>query len=396
LLKLRYLSVAFLVLLILVAVFAFQFFGFSFSEQNPARDEFYVGVAFCGNTTAEAKLLIDKVKGYSDLFVLQSGPVSMNETAIDEICDYAVAAKMSIIVYFGDLAPSVLERKDLSWRTSWVNSASSRFGSRFLGVYYYDEPGGLYLDTDKNATNWRIPPNSTYASVAQSFVSGFQRDGGTVDLKAQNISIFTSDYGLYWFDYLAGYDVVLAQVGWNHTLVQDVALLRGAANAQHKDWGAIITWKYDSPPYLANGDEIYDQMVSVYEAGAKYIAIFNYPYNGTGSYGTLRDEHFLALENFWNDAVVEGKIVHDSAKAEAVLVLPENYGWGMRTIEDKIWGFWGPDELSPQIWKISRVLLNQYGWKLDIVYDDPSLPAGQQYAYVYWWNSTLLFNSTKE
>ena len=36
----------------------------------------YFGVSFCGNTTAEAKLLIDRTKDYSNLFVLQSGPIS--------------------------------------------------------------------------------------------------------------------------------------------------------------------------------------------------------------------------------------------------------------------------------------------------------------------------------
>jgi len=47
----------------------------------------YMGVAFGGNTSAEAKLLIDRVKNYTNLFVLQSGPISKNETATNEICD---------------------------------------------------------------------------------------------------------------------------------------------------------------------------------------------------------------------------------------------------------------------------------------------------------------------
>ncbi|MEM2910972.1 MAG: hypothetical protein QW146_00520 [Candidatus Bathyarchaeia archaeon] len=36
---------------------------------------FYVGVTFCGNTTTDAKMLVDKVKNYTNLFVLQSGPL---------------------------------------------------------------------------------------------------------------------------------------------------------------------------------------------------------------------------------------------------------------------------------------------------------------------------------
>jgi len=335
-------------------------------------------------------LLIDRVKSYSNLFILQSGPISANETATNEICDYAVANKLNIIVYFGDLAPTILERKNLTWRSSWLNSAKSRWGENFLGVYYYDERGGIFLDTDKNATQWRLPANSTYDTVATGFINGFLRDSGTIGLKARDIPIFASDYALYWFDYLSGYDVILGQVGWNHSLVQDVALLRGASNLQHKEWGAIITWKYNVSPYLASGDEIYNQMVSVYESGAKYVAIFNYPYSDPNGYGTMRDEHFLALEKFWTSISTKSyEVVHGSINADAVLILPKNYGWGMRTPEDTIWGFWGPDERSAQIWNLSRKLLTQYGFSLDIVYDDPNFEVAQKYSHIYYWNETL-------
>ena len=56
----------------------------------------YLGVSFCGNTTTEAKILIDKVKDYTNLFVLQSGPVSYNMTSATEICDYATSQGLNI------------------------------------------------------------------------------------------------------------------------------------------------------------------------------------------------------------------------------------------------------------------------------------------------------------
>jgi len=114
-------------------------------------DQCYVGVAFCGNTTAEAKLLIDRVKDYTNLFIMQSGPVSWNETATNEVCNYAVASGLNIIVYFGDLNPRVLTQKHLEWRTAWVTTAKERWGNKFLGVFYYDEPGGTWLDINWTA-----------------------------------------------------------------------------------------------------------------------------------------------------------------------------------------------------------------------------------------------------
>ena len=122
-------------------------------DQKGILDQAYIGVAFCGNTSAEAKLLIDRVKDYTNLFILQSGPISTNETAIDEICNYAVDSGLNLIVYFGDLNPYILSLKHLEWRATWVSSAKTRWGDKFLGIYYYDEPGGLWLDT-----NWTAYP----------------------------------------------------------------------------------------------------------------------------------------------------------------------------------------------------------------------------------------------
>jgi hypothetical protein len=107
--------------------------------------------------------------------------------------------------------------------------AKERWGDKFLGVHYYDEPGGIYIDLDWDKR--MLPRNTTYAKLtynmaANMFVRGFLRDNGFETVKANSLDVFVSDYALYWFDYLAGYDVVLAQAGWNHTLAQDIALLR--------------------------------------------------------------------------------------------------------------------------------------------------------------------------
>jgi hypothetical protein len=216
-------------------------------------------------------------------------------------------------------------------------------------------------------------------------------------LRNNSLTVFTSDYVLYWFDYLGGYNVMLTQLGWNESITQNIDLIRGAARMQNKEWGAIITWKYNQPPYLDTGEETYNQMLTAYLAGSKYVVIFNYPQIEGNPYGTIRDEHFEALEEFWN--VVTEKApserLPDFIRAEAALVLPRNYAWGMRRPDDVIWGYWGPDEKSARIWNISRTLLSVYGLRLDIVYEDSAFPVEGKYAQIYYWNQTVNFEHSQ-
>jgi hypothetical protein len=226
-----------------------------------------------------------------------------------------------------------------------------------------------------------------YDIEAQFFIQNIlNEDPGLSLLKNVSMRTFTSDYCLYWFDYLGGYNTMFAELGWNSSIAQQIGLVKGAARLQNKEWGTIVTWKYDSAPYLDTGEEIYNQMLTSYQAGAKYILIFNYP-NINDYGGVMTDEHFLAMERFWKD--INEKSFTDLSQPEAVLVLPRNYGWGMRHATDTIWGFWLADNKSQTIGAAMSKLLAQYGASLDIVYDDPNYPFYNiNYKNVYYWNAT--------
>ena len=374
----------------------------SSKEQKP-----YFGVSFNGNTTEQAKLLIDKTKDYTNLFVLQSGPISKNETSTNIICDYAVDAGLDVIVFFGWFDPAA------PWQIPWLDYATSRWGNHFLGIYFFDESGGIQIDHDWEFNFHHIKEVDPafyedikayiegdagqvvrdYELVKENYIEYLQNHVQLGILNNKSISAFTADYALYWFDYLAGYDTVFVELGWNHDIEKHIALCRGAATVQQKEWGTIIVWNSlnrddEETGTYKSGPEMLSDMLISYEAGADYIIIFNYPTNPPGNpYGILIDEHFAAMEQFWNH-MEQNPDDYGKTQAQAALVLPENYGWGMRSIDDRIWGYWEPDEKSEQIWNISQQLLTKYGLALDIVYEDPNYPLDSTYPEIIYWNST--------
>ena len=331
---------------------------------------FYVGVTFGGDNSADAKLLIDRVKNYTNLFVLQSGPLMYNLNDTEQICDYAVNSGLNIIVsYSTNSLGNILN--------SFLSIAPSRWGSHYLGLYFNDEPAGHVLDsqfillndnntsvtvtrgadktvsfgkqsgsglnstsskynfdissgiitvtsipaflsawgmtanqnrqitngtsevpinrqtqttyypngtisytteitltyepngtvfnedgqivTDKGNISqfepyqqvWDLNPLLNYTDATNFYVSNLQTTLSSVGNQSY-VKLYTSDYGLYWFDYEGGYDTVFTEFGWNNSRSMDIALCRGASTVQNKDWGVMVTWTYDKPPYLEN------------------------------------------------------------------------------------------------------------------------------------------------
>ncbi len=385
----------------------------------------YIGVAFTGNTTEQAKILIDKVKDCTNLFILDSGrnPISASQTKVEEVCNYAVSKDLAVIVNVGIKDASNTSAWGWFWNQPSLDVIKQRWtqlwGDKFLGIYYNDEPGGVQLDASwrqfynyvgENLTkidfpaaqslyevylkllayvdNGTKPTPDDYELEAQFFIEQvIMRDPGIENLTAASITAFTSDYGLYWWDYMGGYNVMFAELGWNVSVPEQIALAKGAARLQNKTWGAMITWKYDEPPYIADPDEIYNQMLLAYQSGAKYIAVFNYPYTDQEGYGTLTQAHLAMLHKLWRD-ITTYKFA-DLSRPIAALVLPKNFGWGLRNPNDTIWGFWLTDPRTAQVARSTAMLLDYYGCNLDIVYNDPifSLDHGH-YQHIYYWNTT--------
>jgi hypothetical protein len=483
-----------LALVVVIAVATFCIINYAAPTHSPGDGKpFYVGVTYCGDSVSDAKLLVDRVANYTNLFVLQSGPFMAETSAVNEIGDYAVDKGLHFAMFYD--TSQVPE-----WAT-WMENATQRWGDMFGGVYYADEPGGKILDTQvtfilstgntigkysdgtilnmtlnypgrhtfyPNGTiivyksNFTVPADGadffavasdisyypdgsvTIFDSVDKYIDPLQTGGiepisktfytlqngsdriaqeetykqvqshnpipnvevaadlfiektssplngftGYWNLSSRPFPIFTSDYALYWWGYNAGYDMMLAQLGWNNSVNQEIGLVRGAAALQQKDWGTMITWKYMHAPYLGSGDEMYEQLKASYQAGATYTLIFNYAQDMSSPYGTLQDQHFDALQRFWEEVVENPSIEHGSVRAEAAFVLPKDYGWGMRNQHDRVWGIWQPFENCSQVWSSLQSALSKYGDRLDIVYEDPVYPVvAGNYSKIIYWNQT--------
>jgi hypothetical protein len=422
--------------------------GLLITRDNTPRKpaDTYVGVAYCGNTVEDGKALIDKVKDYTNLFVLNSGLLQRDLDSVNELGDYAIANGMYFVPYFGNYIQSTL--------SPWLDSAKERWGDKFIGVYYADEPAGKMLDgyveykdevtgntitktrygdvfveqpngvqinyeiegpivlyepSSDGESNYEVifytngttrvvkaaPEGFSYSSYAQlksirpfkdvneTYQRFVDRDKTNVEFLASKIKVITSDYDLYWYDYKAGYDVMWAQIGWNLSFPWQIAQIRGAAEMQNKEWGIIITWKYQTPPYLDSGAEILTQMTNAYQCGAEYIVVFDYYDENSGTFGSMQEEHFEALKTLWNRVVTNANEVKGSVQADAVIVFPYNYALGGRWANDNIWGIYKADNQTIQMWTKMQQALEAQGSSLDIIFEDPNYALSEKYQIFY-------------
>jgi parallel beta-helix repeat protein len=354
----------------------------SMPEATQSHKPFYVGIEFGYGDASECRKLVDKVKNYTNLIAIANTDITTNETLLNDTCDYIYNAGVHIVVYFPDHQSFSSSQNTFS---VWTMKAKDKYGDYFLGTYIYDEVAGRVLDHDPGCISINYVSSQVsssysaaldYKVAASNFISNAQ-DQMADDLylaKKAGTSVMTADYGLYWFDYKAGYDTVLAEFGWGNNHQLAIALCRGAATAQGKSWGAIICWELYTKGVgaIEDGPALYDDLVLAYDNGAKYAVIFNYAGNNQQNpydCGIMNEEHFEALENFWT-YTLEHPEKHGSLAADTALVLPEAYGFGFRSEIDNIWGLGVSDPWKTKVWADANSLLSQHGSSLDIVYSD--------------------------
>ena len=342
----------------------------------------YVGVDIAYGAVADAKAAMDRVSSFTNFVVIGSTQVTWFQDRVNETFQYAYDKGLSIV----SLRPALPQYSTMDLNeTEWYPMAQSRWGDHLLGFYVLDEPGGRQLDGTQKDYTWNNNTGnpSSYTDAASMFTEGISRFL-SYQRSPSYYKTFTSDYALYWYDYKAGYDTVWTEIGGNYSQQINIALCRGAAATNNKDWGAIITWSYTGYPWIENGTQLYEDMLLAYDNGAKYIVVFDSNENG-GS--ILQQEHLDAMRRFWNYAQNnQPKSAYPESERTA-FVLPNAYGFGFRWPTDHIWGIWQPDDLTSNITLSVGSLLKQYSEKLDIIYDDGLKTGNNGYNQLIYWNT---------
>ncbi len=104
--------------------------------------------------------MVDRVKDFTNVFVIGSVELTYNESALNESCDYIHNAGLKIIVLLTNFTNYSF---DTRVRT---NKAQQKYGEDFLALYRYDEPGG---DQSDNPELRFVSNTTSYADTASNY-----------------------------------------------------------------------------------------------------------------------------------------------------------------------------------------------------------------------------------
>jgi hypothetical protein len=186
------LAIAIVALLALSLFFAVENFLIH-KNQAANQSKFYIGVECGYNNVTLCKALIDKVKNYTNLFVIGSTDIVKNASLLNDVVDYTCHAGMHFAVYFSpiqnytDLGENAtisitllngtitqLPSYQSSLPMAWIKNATSKYGDRFLGAYIFDEPGGNQIDGGVQRVA-NTTSEQSYQSMANAFVGTSKR-----------------------------------------------------------------------------------------------------------------------------------------------------------------------------------------------------------------------------
>ena len=218
--------------------------------------------------------------------------VTENETSLETVSNYAYQAGLSFLVFMVYPSPNTnFTYNPISWAQKPRASMATSFWDIIFG-------------TNPEVTNWigatsgssttpqcllitsKQPTHMSTTSMCRSEISSKIRESLHLRLRALLVRL-------------------RGRLRCSSLRIRSQQLpsgrhrpLSGAAEMHNETWGVIITQTYDNAPYIESPNAMYQDMVTAYDAGAKYVVVFNYPQ--IGPYGLLTEDHFNAIKNFKN------------------------------------------------------------------------------------------------
>lgn len=384
-------SVVLLIFGLLLALLGVVFF----TNEITRRPSTFVGIDIAYGGENDVYRIADAVSGYTNLIILGSTNVTQDSETLTRVCDYLYQKGLYFIIYVG-FSKSLTSLPPAGPDSEFFTRNQNRWKDKLLGAYMFDEPGGKQLDLP-DARPAPAADNNSDAAIhyildIEQFLSLYKNDYYSVP----RMRLFTSDYALYWYDYMCTYDVVFGELTESHNRQITTALCRGAARVMNKQWGTIITWSTPDQSFIDNATKLYDDMTFSWQQGANYIVVFDAPPNNstaTTPYGILTNDHLNAMKDFWNYARTNPQPAQNSV--QTAYVLPLDYGYGFRGPNEPLWGLFPADSLTQTILNDTYSLLNQYNSKLDIIYEAKTngIPANLTYPTLIFWNGTTIQQS---
>jgi len=354
----------------------------------------FVGVDVGYGDEEDVYRIADATRGFANLIIIGSTRVTSNTSKLIAVCDYLYQRGFYFIVYVG-YAGIVFPPRGPD--ASFFENATRRWGNRCLGAYLFDEVGGKQMDYEIDNPDKLVSRADNTSDAARHFIINMNTflflEKQIFYSPPSNLKLYTSDYALYWYDFLSGYNTVLCEFVGEPRGTQNrqvaIALDRGAAKTLGKSWGTIITY-HPADDGLEDGTQLYSDMVLAWQSGARYIVVFDGNSTPSGQYGVLMQEHLDAMKKFWDKT--NGGQRCDEFPADVAYVLPADYGYGFRGPQDNIWGLWPSDSFSTKIWNDTSTLLTKYAGKIDIVYEEKThnAPVDLPYRTLIFWNGTTI------
>ena len=218
------------VIIIITLIIGFGSHFYVNNHSTISSPNVYIGVDAAYSDVKSIEKLVNTVKPYTNFFIIGSNIITYNENDLNQLCQYINDADMSF-------APFMHTNPDSFNQTQWAIQAKQTWKNHFWGLFPYDEAGGVQIDQARssvengNITLMLVPEADNYTDAAYKFSSSLS--DVLAEYRLTNASLMTSDYALYEFDYRGGYNVVLAEFGYNLSKpIQLVSVQRSSHNAQ--------------------------------------------------------------------------------------------------------------------------------------------------------------------